>query len=68
MVEEGGKALAAYFKPREDGTVKAEPADEIADVVKTSGMWPNTGSPTRSAPSRCRLTSARRISTCGPRQ
>ncbi len=37
MVEEGGKALAAYLKPREDGTVKAEPADEIADVVKTLG-------------------------------
>ena len=37
MVEEGGKALAAYLKPREDGEVKAEPADEIADVVKTLG-------------------------------
>ena len=37
MVEEGGKALAAYLKPREEGTVKAEPADEIADVVKTLG-------------------------------
>jgi polyhydroxyalkanoate synthase len=37
MVEEGGKALAAYLKPREDGSVKVEPADEIADVVKTLG-------------------------------
>jgi polyhydroxyalkanoate synthase len=37
MVEEGGKALAAYLKPREEGTVKTEPADEIADVVKTLG-------------------------------
>src|SRR3954470_21350118 len=37
MVEEGGKALAAYLKPREDGPVKIEPADEIADVVKTLG-------------------------------
>src|SRR6185295_6621523 len=37
VVEEGGKALAAYLKPREDGSVKAEPADEIADVVKTLG-------------------------------
>ena len=37
MVEEGGKALAAYLKPREHGEVKAEPADEIADVVKTMG-------------------------------
>ena len=38
MVEEGGKALAAYLKPREEGTVKIEPADEMADVVKTLGL------------------------------
>ena len=38
MVEEGGKALAAYLKPREEGEVKIEPADEIADVVKTLGQ------------------------------
>ena len=38
MVEEGGKALAAYLKPREDGTIKIEPADEITDVVKTFGQ------------------------------
>jgi polyhydroxyalkanoate synthase len=38
MVEEGGKALAAYLKPREQGEVKIEPADEIADVVKTFGQ------------------------------
>jgi polyhydroxyalkanoate synthase len=37
MVEEGGKALAAYLKPREEGEVKIEPSDEIADVVKTFG-------------------------------
>jgi polyhydroxyalkanoate synthase len=37
MVEEGGKALAAYLKPREEGRVKAEPSEEIADVVKTLG-------------------------------
>jgi polyhydroxyalkanoate synthase subunit PhaC len=37
VVEESGKALAAYLKPREEGSVKAEPADEIADVVKTLG-------------------------------
>ena len=37
MVEEGGKALAAYLKPREDGTVKSEPAEEVADMVKTLG-------------------------------
>ena len=35
MVEEGGKALAAYLRPREDGTIKIEPADEISDMVKT---------------------------------
>jgi polyhydroxyalkanoate synthase len=38
MVEEGGKALAAYLKPREQGEIKIEPADEIADVVKTFGQ------------------------------
>src|SRR5436190_6155834 len=37
MVEQGGKALAAYLKPREQGEVRIEPADEIADVVKTLG-------------------------------
>ncbi|MEJ0077147.1 MAG: class I poly(R)-hydroxyalkanoic acid synthase [Alphaproteobacteria bacterium] len=37
MVEEGGKALAAYLKPREQGDVKIEPSEEIADVVKTFG-------------------------------
>src|SRR5437764_8990880 len=37
MVEEAGKALAAYLKPREQGEIKIEPADEIADVVKTLG-------------------------------
>ena len=38
MVEEGGKALAAYLKPREEGQVQTEPADEITDVVKTLGQ------------------------------
>src|SRR5262249_4781355 len=37
LVEEGGKALAAYLKPREEGSVKTEPSDEVADVVKTLG-------------------------------
>ena len=37
MVEEGGKALAAYLRPREDGTIKIGPADEISDMVKTFG-------------------------------
>jgi polyhydroxyalkanoate synthase len=38
MMEEGGKALAAYLKPREQGTAQAEQADEIADLVKTLGQ------------------------------
>ena len=38
VVEESGKALAAYLKPREAGSIKAEAADEVADVVKTLGQ------------------------------
>ncbi len=37
VVEEGGKALAAYMKPREEGTIKSEMAEDVADVVKTIG-------------------------------
>ncbi len=37
MVEEGGKALAAYLKPREEGKIKGETADGVVDVVKTVG-------------------------------
>ena len=38
MVEEGGKALAAYLKPREQGRIGADgSAEEIADVVRTLG-------------------------------
>jgi polyhydroxyalkanoate synthase len=37
MIEEGGKALAAYMKPREEGKIKGEMADNLADVVKTVG-------------------------------
>jgi polyhydroxyalkanoate synthase len=37
LVEEGGKALAAYMKPREEGKIKSETADDVADVVKTVG-------------------------------
>src|SRR5690349_4583215 len=73
MVEEGGKALAAYLKPREEGAVKIEPADEIADVVKTLGQvaeyW--LSDPQRAAEAQTRLgksyldlwvTAARRMS------
>jgi polyhydroxyalkanoate synthase len=38
MVENGGKALAAYMKPREDGTIKPGLSDEIADMIKTLGQ------------------------------
>ncbi len=38
LVEEGGKALAAYLKPREEGKIKSEMAEDIADVVKTVGQ------------------------------
>jgi polyhydroxyalkanoate synthase len=37
MVEEGGKALAAYMKPREEGRIKPELAEDLADAVKTLG-------------------------------
>ena len=37
MVEEGGKALAAYLKPREEGRVDDQYA-EVTDVVKTLGQ------------------------------
>ena len=38
LVEEGGKALAAYLKPREDGHGNREMADEMNEVVKTLGQ------------------------------
>jgi poly[(R)-3-hydroxyalkanoate] polymerase subunit PhaC len=37
LVEEGGRAVAAYLKPREDGTTKIGYSDEVADAVKTLG-------------------------------
>jgi polyhydroxyalkanoate synthase subunit PhaC len=38
MVEEGGKALAAYLRPREDAQKQAHFAEEVTDVVKTLGQ------------------------------
>lgn len=35
LVEQGGRALAAYIKPREEGDTDKEMSDEVADVVKT---------------------------------
>lgn len=37
MIEEGGKALAAYMKPREEGKLKGDQAEAVTDVVKTVG-------------------------------
>ena len=37
MVEQGGKALAAYLKPREEGRIQGEYV-EFIDVVKTLGQ------------------------------
>jgi polyhydroxyalkanoate synthase len=37
-VEEGGKALAAYLRPREEAQGQAYLADEVTDVVKTLGQ------------------------------
>ena len=38
MVENGGKALAAYLRPREQGKAESGPSDEVADLVKTLGQ------------------------------
>jgi polyhydroxyalkanoate synthase len=38
LVEEGGRAVAAYLRPREDGTQKIGYPDEVADAVKTLGQ------------------------------
>lgn len=38
FVEEGGKALAAYLKPREAGKARDDFADQINDAVKTLGQ------------------------------
>ncbi len=38
MIEQGGKALAAYMKPREEGKIRPELADEVSELVKTVGQ------------------------------
>ena len=38
LIEQGGKTLAAYLKPRESGQIKDDRADEVADIVKTLGQ------------------------------
>ena len=37
MVEQGGKALAAYMKPREDSQVETGLSAEVNDMIKTLG-------------------------------
>ena len=37
LIEEGGKALAAYLKPREEGKIKGDTAEDITDAVKSVG-------------------------------
>jgi polyhydroxyalkanoate synthase len=37
MVEQGGRAMAAYLKPREEGRIDGD-YSEVADVVKTLGQ------------------------------
>jgi polyhydroxyalkanoate synthase len=37
LIEEGGKALAAYLKPREEGKIKSEFTEGLTDAVKTVG-------------------------------
>ncbi|MFZ3309096.1 MAG: class I poly(R)-hydroxyalkanoic acid synthase, partial [Xanthobacteraceae bacterium] len=38
LIEEGGRALSAYLKPREQGRDDSEFADEVTEVVKTLGQ------------------------------
>lgn len=38
LVEQGGKALAAYLKPREEGKVRDDFADQVNDAAKTLGQ------------------------------
>ena len=37
LIEEGGKALAAYLKPREEGKIKTELGEDITDAIKSLG-------------------------------
>jgi polyhydroxyalkanoate synthase len=37
MVEQAGKALAAYLRPREEGQIEPALSDEIGDMMKTFG-------------------------------
>jgi polyhydroxyalkanoate synthase subunit PhaC len=60
IVEEGGRALAAYLKPREAGRGDGELAEEITEIMKTLGQvaeyW--LGDPKRAAELQNRLGKA----------
>lgn len=57
MVEEAGKAMAAYIEPREDGERQKAMSDEITEIVKTLGQvseyW--MADPARSVEAQTRL-------------
>jgi len=38
LIEEGGKALAAYMKPREEGKIKGDGSENVVDAVRTIGQ------------------------------
>src|SRR5690349_12286870 len=38
LVEEGGKALAAYIAPREEGKIKPQFSEEVTDAAKSIGQ------------------------------
>ncbi len=69
LVEEGGRALAAYLKPREEGRDRRRTRRrDRPKSSRRSARSRNTGWPIRSAPSNCRPGSARPISICGRRR
>ncbi|MFD2184104.1 class I poly(R)-hydroxyalkanoic acid synthase [Rhodoplanes azumiensis] len=37
IMEQGGRALAAYMKPREEGKIHDEPPQQVVDIVTTFG-------------------------------
>ena len=60
LVEEGGRALSAYLKPREEGRKTDGTAEDVAEVVKTLGRvaeyW--LGDPQRASELQARLGKA----------
>jgi len=38
LIEEGGKTLAAYMRPREEGKIKSEFSEEVADAARSIGQ------------------------------